>query len=207
MYELGKKELVLGKLLSDLQPISGIYQRPTKLPTAYGGRKFVCGFDQGLGEKMIVFETLQEMQELYDSYHAGWALNIYWYTAIVSEIKSFTLGPDFGVAGEIINQTAADVPLEVKQAMAGYAHGNPGAAKLLAKYGRFFTTPKQVEELVGWPLSEHSFEKSGVLYNNLSQGEPVFPQATNGVVCSFCGVKSPSDIGTCPNCGSALAAK
>lgn len=207
MYELGKKVDVFGKSMTDVQPITNVYQRPTELPIAYGGRKLVCGFDQGLGEKMIVFETLEEMQELYDKYYAGWALNIHWYAANVSEAKSLTLGTDFGIAGELINSIAKDVPLEVKQAMASYALGNPGAAKLLAQHGRFFTTPKQVEQLVGWPLSVHSFERSGELYDKLSKAVPVLPQASDGTTCQFCGVKSPNDIGTCPNCGSALATK
>jgi len=49
------------------------------MPTLFGKEMVVCGYDQGLGERMIVCENLQDMQELYDAYARGGALNIHWY--------------------------------------------------------------------------------------------------------------------------------
>lgn len=39
----------------------------------------ICGYDQGLGERMIVCETLDDMQQLYDAYARGGAVRIQWY--------------------------------------------------------------------------------------------------------------------------------
>ena len=78
MLELGKKSDVFGvELLQALE----IYSRPTSMPIVPSGHEVVCGYDQGLGERMIVCETLEEMQELYDAYARGGALRIYWYSA------------------------------------------------------------------------------------------------------------------------------
>ncbi len=76
MFELGKKSEISGADL--LKPLS-IFGRPTKMPTLVGNERVICGYDQGLGERMFVCGNLQDMQELYDSYARGGALNIHWY--------------------------------------------------------------------------------------------------------------------------------
>lgn len=80
-------------------------------------------------------------------------------------ILKIELGPDRGLASMIINRNAPDVPVEVKEALADYAMGNPGAASVLSKLSMGFTTAKQVEDLVGWPLSEHNMERTGEIWN------------------------------------------
>lgn len=209
MRILGFKKDLVGSTVFDLTTLHlGYFEKPEKLPIAGEGSSLICGFDQGFGEKLIVFETLEEMQQLFSDYRRGMALTINWYVGTIrSNVVVITLGPDFGIAGQIINQHAGETPLEVRQAMAAYAMGNPGAAKMLATHGRFFTTPKQVEELVGWPLSDHTQKKAGEIWDKLSKETPVFPQASNGVTCEYCGTKSENDIGNCPSCGNSLAQK
>jgi hypothetical protein len=76
MYELGKKDEIFGAEL--LRPLR-VYGRPDSMPILVGDDMVICGFDQGLGERMIVCETLEDMQSLWDQYAQGYALNIYWY--------------------------------------------------------------------------------------------------------------------------------
>ena len=83
MFELGKKEECFGTKL--LKPLKGqfgqpFYGRPTTFPTLGKNESVICGYDQGLGERLIVCENLADMQQLYDSYAQGWALRINWYT-------------------------------------------------------------------------------------------------------------------------------
>jgi len=55
------------------------YDRPTRFFTPPKGHKVICGFDQGLGEKLYVCDTLEDMQRLYDAYAMGGATSISWY--------------------------------------------------------------------------------------------------------------------------------
>jgi hypothetical protein len=84
MVELGMKSEIFGAEL--LVPITlGFGQkdiatgRPIRMPEVPQGHKVICGFDQGLGERMIVCESLDEMQQLWDAYAKGFALHIHWY--------------------------------------------------------------------------------------------------------------------------------
>ena len=78
MIELGKKNEIFGA--DRLEIINGLYGRPTQMPRLPSAtHKVICGYDQGLGERMIVCESLEEMQQLYDAYARGSALRINWY--------------------------------------------------------------------------------------------------------------------------------
>lgn len=77
MIELGKKKDVFGSDL--LRPIH-LYDRPRVMPTVHGEEKVICGYDQGLGERLFVCDDLGDMQTLYDSYAKGGAVQIHWYT-------------------------------------------------------------------------------------------------------------------------------
>lgn len=169
MYELGKKADVIGKRVEGLISISGIWGKPTSMPRVGNDEVVICGYDQGLGERLIVCESVQDMQSLYDGYAAGGALQIHWYRGKVAKIKVFTLGPDTGIMGQIINRIAASAPQDVKETIAAYAMGNPGAARVLAERAKDFTTAKQVEDLVGWPLSEHTLERTGDVWNRYKE--------------------------------------
>lgn len=86
MIELGMKNKIFGaELLIPIQlyQISSDYcsGRPDKMPDLDEKKqeKVIAGYDQGLGERIIVCETLEEMQQLHDKYAAGWALNLNWY--------------------------------------------------------------------------------------------------------------------------------
>lgn len=88
MYELGKKKEIAGAENLRLLKVYGEIQvdslgRPTRFPVLLGDDKLVAGYDQGLGERMIVCESLEDMQQLWDSYAAGWALNLNWYAGDV----------------------------------------------------------------------------------------------------------------------------
>lgn len=168
MYELGKKTQVEGSKVKDLTALNDIWQRPNRMPYVASGEQVVCGYDQGLGERLFVCENLQDMQELYDSYAKGYALTIKWYHGKVhNNVVVFTMGPDAGIAGNVINHYAPNAPKEVKEALAAYAMGNPGAARVLAERAADFTSAKQVEELVGWPLSKHTLDRAGEIWDRL----------------------------------------
>jgi hypothetical protein len=88
MIELGKKNEIFGvELLRKFNPDHDMKGRPTCLPRLDTAKKeaVICGYDQGLGERMIVCENLDEMQHLYDAYARGSAIRISWY-----------IGPDPG---------------------------------------------------------------------------------------------------------------
>lgn len=78
MVELGKKSEVVGA--DKLVTLQGIHGRPSRLPRIAEGHKVICGYDQGLGERLFVCETLGDMQQLYDAYARGGALQIHWYS-------------------------------------------------------------------------------------------------------------------------------
>ncbi len=78
MIELGKKSECFGT--ERLVPLQKVYGRPTQLPYVPEGSKVICGYDQGLGERLFVCESVEDMQQLYDSYARGGALTIKWYS-------------------------------------------------------------------------------------------------------------------------------
>lgn len=84
MIELGKKDEIFGAgQLRGLKP--GIdfrtnpRGRPESMPVLQKEEEVIAGYDQGLGERMIVCEVLEEMQSLHDYYAKGFALNLLWY--------------------------------------------------------------------------------------------------------------------------------
>lgn len=77
MKELGKRNDIFGIDFAIDTSISG---RPKNFPNISKGSSVVCGYDQGLGERMIVCNNLEDMQTLYDSYARGSAIRICWYT-------------------------------------------------------------------------------------------------------------------------------
>lgn len=90
MYELGKRQECFGMDLLEPLKINAYSggNDPSNLfamPTVPEGHSVICGFDQGLGERMFVCETLEDMKELYSKYSMGYALRIHWYS-----------GPDTG---------------------------------------------------------------------------------------------------------------
>ena len=76
MIELGMKGAVAGANL--LKPLD-IHGRPIAMPSLLPGHKVICGYDQGSGERLLVCDTLAEMQKLYDNYYSGAAITINWY--------------------------------------------------------------------------------------------------------------------------------
>jgi len=79
MFELGKRDECFGTELLRPITLSG-FGRPTSFPSVPTGHSLICGYDQGLGERLIVCESLEDMQTLYDGYAQGGALTIKWYT-------------------------------------------------------------------------------------------------------------------------------
>lgn len=75
MYELGKKDEIFGSNL--LEPVGSGPLR--QWPSLKSGFSLVCGYNQGLGERMIVCEGMADVQQLNDGYSSGWALDINWY--------------------------------------------------------------------------------------------------------------------------------
>ena len=68
-----------------------------------------------------------------------------------------------------IIEVNAPVPLswEVTEAIHAYAKGNPGVAVVLSKHAACLKTAADVEELVGWPLSVHTIERTGDIWDKL----------------------------------------
>lgn len=65
MFELGKRSDVFGdQEIAKLR----IFGEPSQFPRLPEGHNLICGYDQGLGERMIVCETLEDMKELYQKY-------------------------------------------------------------------------------------------------------------------------------------------
>lgn len=55
--------------------------RPDRMPDLPDGRVLLCGFDQGAEERLIVCETLDDVQRLFDAWARGGASRIRWYAA------------------------------------------------------------------------------------------------------------------------------
>ena len=75
-----------------------------------------------------------------------------------------TLDDRFDVSAQIVEQEIADRPIEVKRAVAWYAGGNLGAARLIAKRCKTFTRSSEVEQLIGWPQGGERKEQGHELY-------------------------------------------
>lgn len=94
MREIGKRED--NPNASSLQPVNEREVndrgggRPTKLPRLGASQCIICEYDQGLGERLIVCESLGDMQELYDNYFRGGAISIRWYRGVVLELEYAT---------------------------------------------------------------------------------------------------------------------
>lgn len=168
MRELGKKDEVAVVGLTTLD----VRGRPRSMPLVHGATVVICGYDRGFGEVLFVCESLEDMQERYDAYSQGWALRIKWYRGEISEVLVVEVGPDEEASAGIIARACPNVPVEVKQALAAYAKGNPGAATVLSERAKDFVSAKQVEDLVGWPLSEHSTERAGEIWDRLQVSVP-----------------------------------
>jgi hypothetical protein len=78
MIELGKRDEIFGAEL--LKPLQEIYGRPTSMPRVPEGHLVICGYDQGLGERIFVCESVEDMLTLFDNYASGGALRISWYS-------------------------------------------------------------------------------------------------------------------------------
>lgn len=83
MYELGKKDQIFGADKLERLDVRYFNTRgePTSFPILQEDTFVVCGYDQGLGERIIICESLEDMQQLYATYARGSALSIKWYTA------------------------------------------------------------------------------------------------------------------------------
>jgi hypothetical protein len=56
--------------------------RPRQLPRLAEGHRLFAGFDQGRGEKLILIETLEDAQAVWDAYAGGGAIySPTWYSA------------------------------------------------------------------------------------------------------------------------------
>lgn len=80
MIDLGKKSEMFGAEL--LQPVTSVFSlgRPSRMPVLpSASHRVICGYNQGVGEHMIVCESLEEMKQLYDAYASGGAISINWY--------------------------------------------------------------------------------------------------------------------------------
>lgn len=63
------------------KPIPNLYGRPNTMPYLEEGEQVVGIWNQGLGDKRTVCNSLMDMQKLYDSYASGMALTLKWVIA------------------------------------------------------------------------------------------------------------------------------
>lgn len=77
-----KAEIRVTGITSRTLTING---RPTSMPYLAKGEKVVGIYDQGLGKKQMVCDSLAQMQSLYDSYASGMALTLSWCITSSSE--------------------------------------------------------------------------------------------------------------------------
>lgn len=82
-----------------------------------------------------------------------------------SKVKFIHLGPNKSITNSIIERLLPNGSLEVKKAIDAYAMGNPGAARVLAERAKDFKTAKDVENLVGWQLDDHTLERTGDIWD------------------------------------------
>ena len=174
MYEVGMKKDkdVVGTEIKNLALLSNIWQRPTSVPDVPQGKVVICGFDQGLGEKMLVCESLEDMQYAYDQYAKGWALSIHWYHGEVKPpVKVIEIPGDYTNTAELVDAIYPNAPQEVRAEIVAYARGNFGAGRALAELavGSNWTTAEQVHEWVGWPLSEYSPERAAEIWDRFAK--------------------------------------
>ena len=88
MRELGKRAEVFGaENLRSLKYSTDDVGRPTFIQPLIGDEEIICGYDQGLGERMFVCDTLKDMQELFDAYAIGGAINIRWYAVKTEDFE------------------------------------------------------------------------------------------------------------------------
>ena len=85
MRELGMKADIFNRVqLEDIPThLLNPCQRPTRMPRAPTGKKIIAGFALSTTspafERMLVCETLEDMQEIFDAYARGGAMALYWY--------------------------------------------------------------------------------------------------------------------------------
>ena len=85
MFELGKNTSIENPEV--LVPIKNFFGRPIKMPVLSTDQTVVCGYNQGLGERLIVCESFDDMQKLYNAYMHGGAITISWYAVNLTELK------------------------------------------------------------------------------------------------------------------------
>jgi hypothetical protein len=156
-------------------------EEPYRMPLMDLDESLVCVLDMGLQQECFLVENLADAKAVWrDSITRG-ALGIEWYlrqTRPLGRVTSKPYDPQASVAElrqalkSIMDPSATDDPLRraimdiakdnnvsltlvVIKAIEGYALGNLGIANRLTHRSLTFTV-KEVEELVGWPLSQHN---------------------------------------------------
>lgn len=81
MREFDKKDVGEVKDSGVLREVSqrvsrGFFERIVK-----EGGVVICGYDQGLGERLIVCQSFQDVEELQKAYNRGGARSVVWYVS------------------------------------------------------------------------------------------------------------------------------
>ena len=151
---------------AELRSIAYGGQRPEKMPHLSPGQSILCRFDQAAYVSLIVCETLDDMQSLYERYAAGQAVNITWsFGTVKPAADTISLAPSNSVVEAQIDAYGGNLSNEVQEAIRAYSMGEPGAAEALLAQQESFATAQDVKAFVGWPLSEHSQERAGEIWD------------------------------------------
>jgi hypothetical protein len=78
MMELGMKHEIFGA--DKLRPFQGIRISNPVMPVLPPNTTLLCGFDQGLGERLLTIASLEDIRRVIEAYEAGFALRLHWYT-------------------------------------------------------------------------------------------------------------------------------
>jgi hypothetical protein len=175
MYDLHvigtRRECEEKGIVTQLKPLDlsmDIWEMFSKLSEDDRGRvEFLCGFNPGYGEYLVLLGSLKGfilLSSLYqkhyrdpskpDSNCSGYSIR--WYTAVANQdLRSIT--PNVILSQFIIEKVAANSNL--RGLFAEYALGHPGIAyalpRVVLELG--LTTPEQVMALVRWSPTDHNY--------------------------------------------------
>ncbi len=162
MHELGKRNDASGNTRLTRLPLQrgnhlDSQGRPIRMLCLSDESQLVAGVDWNDQVTLYACSSLDDMQYVWDKALELGVNHVTWYVKR-QEVDSTVLqvNPIEPVIRKIVNLCAPRATEEVQQAIMAYALGFAGTARVLAQQAKTYSTATQVEELVGWPLHEHT---------------------------------------------------
>ncbi len=134
--------------------------RPIRMLFLSDESQLVAGVEWNDQVTLYACSSLDDMQYVWDKAVELGVNHVTWYVKRqVVDRTILRVNPIEPVIKRIINICAPQIPEEVQQAIVAYARGFAGTAQVLAQQAKRYSTATQVEELVGWPLHEHTQQR------------------------------------------------